>query len=677
MYIGLLNILNKNTGYVNSNPLNYIIYNNKGINQPKDKIDICFKGNTPNTEDITPINIKQLENINGIHCPSCGTKMFTQEYYDELTNRAKNINSAAELSELLNEHKDFITPNYKRVIYMTNNIRNIEDLTVPQYIDALKIQAYDEKVATFDYLKSYLNYYSEHFDGKQKEIIIEAAKNLDPNDNYFNNGKIIMGLCKNLNLDTNQSNELRRNTMQNLFLACRFIGGLNKVYPRDCQKSEKEITVDFVNQIFKHSLLKQNTIVSKSQKPNNVLIMCDECHNRQSDRAFWHNTSATGLKDNIKKYLEDVSLLMGEKKIDNSPNYIRDFCYTVEKVSRQNIAFSEMEIKHIKRAQNVLLRHEYFAPVKQSQVDVPCAECGTTMLPYDMKVQIAKELKQCETPIDFAEMLQKYDKYIGPHAEDISANFIRLARIYPLASNEDFLEIFRKSTRKQLQKQIKPIIKNYLSKRQYYIPDDFKVDNKYVNKAYSYNTESEKLRRFDLVANRVQKYVEDGKFHDLNFDKLNSECFSDIDLSSPNIVAIYSLLRSLNRLSYRAKVLTRPPFMQPNPKAELAETIYELFNMDAATADHLNAAKKGGANTIYNMVGLCRGCNIQKGSKSVNSWYITHPGVRRNFLSHMKVVDKMSKDGIISGYEDWAKQIAEQMYNGTNGKYDIRDEFNK
>jgi hypothetical protein len=117
--------------------------------------------------------------------------------------------------------------------------------------------------------------------------------------------------------------------------------------------------------------------------------------------------------------------------------------------------------------------------------------------------------------------------------------------------------------------------------------------------------------------------------------------------------------------------------MQPNPKAELAETIYEIFNMDAATADHLNAMKKGGANTIYNMIGLCRACNIQKGSKSVNSWYTTHPGVRKNLLPHMKVVDKMSKDGIISGYEDWATQIAEQMYDSTHGKYDIRNEFIK
>ncbi len=674
MIVDSINLLNFRIPVQGLSNDKIFVSNNICLTMPKDRVEISFKGDFSKPENIAPINIEQLKDINGVHCPACGTRMFSQEAFDELINKAQNFTSASELAEMLNEYKEYITPNYKRVIYMTNNIGNIDNLTIPSYIGALKQQAFDEKQSAFDYLKSYLNYYSEHFEGEQKQIILEAANNLDPCDNYFNNGKIIMNLCSKLNLDKNQSNELRRNTMQNLFLACRFLGGLDKVYPIDCEKSDNELAVDFVKQIFKHSLLKENTIVQKSNNKNNVLIMCSECQKRQSQYAFWHSTSNTGLKNNIQKYLKDVSQLMGEKKIDNSQSYISDFCYMTDKVSKQKISFSESEIKYIKVAQNVLLRHDYFAPVRQSEVEVPCAECGTTMLPYEVKVKIAKELKQCETPYDFVEMLEKYDKYINPVARDISACLKKAYEYNPDASNEEILAIFRRAATKKMRRQVQPIINRYISKRHFYIPEDENI-NSDTHKIYSYSSENEKLRRFDLIANRIQDYVNAGKFNDFNINKLQSGCFGDIDLSYPKISAAYSLFRSLDILAYKATVLSSPNFIEHNPKAELAETLYELFNMDAATADHLIAAKKGGAKTPDNMIGLCRSCNYLKGSKSVNTWYTYHPDVRKNFYNHVKVVDNMSKDGIIKGYEDWARQIAEKMYKETNKRFDIRNEL--
>lgn len=35
----------------------------------------------------------------------------------------------------------------------------------------------------------------------------------------------------------------------------------------------------------------------------------------------------------------------------------------------------------------------------------------------------------------------------------------------------------------------------------------------------------------------------------------------------------------------------------------------------------------------------------------------------------------MAKEGLLEGYDDWARTIAETMYEATRGRYDLRDEF--
>ena len=149
-------------------------------------------------------------------------------------------------------------------------------------------------------------------------------------------------------------------------------------------------------------------------------------------------------------------------------------------------------------------------------------------------------------------------------------------------------------------------------------------------------------------------------------------------MSYPHIKSAYIMLRALKVLSYKNAILTISPYIEThNANEEMREIIYQLFNTDAATADHLIAMKKGGKKTVDNIIGLCKGCNQLKSAKSISTWYSLHLGVRHNFINQIYVIDKMSKQGQIEGYENWAHDIAEQMFESTRGKYDIRKDFPK
>ena len=82
-------------------------------------------------------------------------------------------------------------------------------------------------------------------------------------------------------------------------------------------------------------------------------------------------------------------------------------------------------------------------------------------------------------------------------------------------------------------------------------------------------------------------------------------------------------------------------------------------------------------NTKDNLIGMCKGCNTLRNNKGVSAWYAQNINVRKNFHKHLEVVDAMAKEGVIEGYDGWARSIADTMYKLTNHRYDIRHKFKK
>ena len=84
---------------------------------------------------------------------------------------------------------------------------------------------------------------------------------------------------------------------------------------------------------------------------------------------------------------------------------------------------------------------------------------------------------------------------------------------------------------------------------------------------------------------------------------------------------------------------------------------------------------KGGEGDKYNLIGLCKSCNRTKSKKNVYNWYLENKHLEPNLKKQLRIVDKMAKSGQIEGYDDWAKTIAQKVYEQTYGKLDLREDF--
>ena len=156
---------------------------------------------------------------------------------------------------------------------------------------------------------------------------------------------------------------------------------------------------------------------------------------------------------------------------------------------------------------------------------------------------------------------------------------------------------------------------------------------------------------------------------------LYSAVFDGITLSDYGIKAVSTLLRQLRIISYKHSLANPGGDNYQNNKNKVNYITYNLLMSDLATADHFVAQDRGGKGSKYNLIALCKGCNKIKSNKSVIAWYDQHPGVKKNLINQMVIIDGMSKDGYLEDYDDWAIEIAEKLYDETQGLLDYREKF--
>ena len=75
----------------------------------------------------------------------------------------------------------------------------------------------------------------------------------------------------------------------------------------------------------------------------------------------------------------------GPENFENNKSYIHYLVNFLERISKQNISFDSREVGSLLKVGRIASRHQEFVPIVQTKVDVPCAGCGSTMLPHDIK----------------------------------------------------------------------------------------------------------------------------------------------------------------------------------------------------------------------------------------------------------------------------------------------------
>ena len=628
-----------------------------------DTFDVTFTGEEPEIPQ-DPIKLYEARQISGIHCPSCGVKMLAKKDFKNFVENAKNIQNTNQLVELLKKNNEFIPIAYKRILNDYKRIPNYKDTSITNFLISLRDIALYERERYIRNFKHEAERYLPNIPEEDIPAYKDFVESLNEKDTYQQVTLKIQKLVEDSNLDKNHLKNIKRNNILNIALAEKYYNMLNIESLE--QLDDSTAAQQFIDRLFHPSRNKIRKIEKYEYNldhPNNKIMICKDCATKYTSerKVFFNNKNQPDLKANVILYLKDLSFLCGAKMLDIPANYQAYVCNRVNQLTGQNVFFSKFDIQKIYNAQNIMSRHEKFSPIIQSEVDIPCAECGSTLMPHSVKLKVIKDLNTCRTPYDYSEVLKKYQKYEGPYSRKLIEIFNEIVENNPYISNEKFLEKFSSSTERYLRRGVYHILADYKCSRKFYDTDD----------------KRQKLNVFDLIYYRTKRYIDKRKFDDYDMGNFCKTVLDGVQLSDYNIKAASNLIRQLRVISYKHSLAF--PY-NPNNKdnqSKVCSITYNLLMSDLATADHLVAVDKGGDGTKYNLIGMCKSCNKLKSNNSVIAWYDQHPGVKKNLINQIIIINDMAKDGYLEDYDDWAKRVVQNLYNNTNGAINYIEIFEK
>ena len=641
-----------------SNPNTQIGYK-MPITSPNDILELSFTGAFENST--TPVHLEQALEYSTVHCANCGVKMLSKERHEELANEAMNAKNAKELIYIIYKNREYVPHRYEQIFENIKNIPNYKEISIPELRDKLSEIAIEDKRNKVHEAKNFMFQYAKNFPKEKQKKAIHTVKKLHTIQNYVYQKEYIEQFIKDLELNNEEAKEVRFKTLKNILIADSYYRVFNSSQLKEIPQEEygafiiKRLFYPSVNSVI--PILKNPTC---GDTPNNKVMVCKSCLTNQSKSIFWKYYNSRDFKNNLRRYLSDISYLMGSNKIDASNDYVVAFVSITNKVSKGDISFTPDEVKAIRNVGRISARHEGFAPIEQTEVDIPCAECGSTMLPHKKRIKIENEMKKCNTPYEYAQILKKYGKYIGKHQKTLAKIFLNIVDKNPNISNEDF-------------------IKEFSNQEYYYTKNAFKKAFRhfYDERAYMVANHSiEQLKNYDKFADKIEEYISEGKFNNFEVSSMLRECMKGIDFKNHPVRPIFLLVRELKNIAYKHQCTGLGSNKTFEDKDGVYTILFNLFKYNVATADHLVAEHKGGEGDKNNLIGLCKTCNRLKAQKKVKNWISENKYTIENFKRQMHVIDKMTKSGKLQGYDDWAKNIAQKIYELTEGWYDFREEFN-
>ncbi len=644
-------------------PINYNLVIQKPLQNVQKAPFIHFNGTETDTFELSksaPVSyVEQAKDISGIHCPRCGKMMLSEKDYQIILDKASKIETASDFSDLIEEYKYYVPAGMSKILRK----HQTSDNDFMELFNKLCKGAFLKHKDLITKSNKYLLEFSKTLPKEKQEDIENFVNQIKPNTSSYNYSKKLFPLLHNCNLSKPQYLELLNNTILRLRNSSDYLFVF--YHPNIKNMTPGEISQIMSERIFSKALTTHGKIsnIYGLDNPNNEILTCQSCSEKTGEKTFLNVSDLEDpeLKGNIRTYLQDISMKLGHKTLQTNSPYIYYLCNFIDRISKHEITFSTEEIDTIKKLNLIASRHSEFTPITQSKTDIPCAGCGSTMLPHEIKQKIEHELQHRSTIKGYLGILQKYDKYIGKYARETADLLIKLAEDNPEISKLKLVELLQFETDKKSEKEVEKVFKEFSKVRPYILQTRPLAE----------------VNNYDKISKAIFEYIFSGKLKkDFSYMAFVSEGLKDFNLDKDMPVFVYTFLNKIKIICNKNSIVKYNDFDVEKDKDPLQTIIYKIFNSNLATADHLVARKKGGEATIDNMIGLCKQCNtIVKGGKDVFPWMIQNPTSRQYLPEQLRVIKKMAKRGEIENFDHWAENVAERIKKETRGKFDFTDQI--
>ena len=610
----------------------------------------------------------QLENLSGVHCPSCGTIMLNKSEYESLLEQAKNIKNPLEFVNFLNENDKYVSTVYNHLMKTFNklvqknpNIDFNELLAVTKYIENRRILNHIDN--DIEILNKIIQK-NELSDNDKRLIILcqtelKALTNSDKKDFSYTKYKEIL---KNTILKTEYEEKfdfyLSRKEKFIQKLSGRFILNCANNLETSEEKAYQLIKNIFANSVSKYYEINKNN--NDSESHFNKILLCQNC--QKNEGTINNLLHANDLKkENYNQYIDDIA----EKAVNDE---IEDTTYPIT----LNGYISKISKKTLNRTYSPAikkLRTKIFYQSNPQDFDltsvegIPCACCGQPTITHKKKLDIFEQIEQVSSREEYLKIIEDNKEFIRQRYIPITNYLEKL--LSTNLSDEEIIDELRRFGAKYLDKKLQQNVDymNYIIDINRHSPDNNKYIKQYIEtvKKDFLNLPSDKqflLSEYQQLINNTIKYI-DGNIKHRYIDRLR---FTIKNAYAANHV-LYPSPKVYNKFDSPLKII-----------------LQDIFKNSVATKDHFIAKHNSGSNNETNLIVLCKGCNTYKSDAKTDGWLKRTPQFKYNIQKQANFIqDKVKEGELSSSHLEYLSNLQENLYFVTNGEVEIElksEDFN-
>lgn len=600
-----------------------------------------------------------LLSLDGVHCPCCGEEMLSAQKASEIIRSVRKAQDLQQYSKVLSENKEYFHhkfhPFIKSLNYLAQNYpeKSIEDALKILYTGSSKLV-----VKTMHSQAQYLNklYEDYNFSTSDKEKLKSCAdylatrEVLPKKDEY---DKILDQTLRQLDNEKKKDITFKVNNRIMSAYNCRNI--LSLINKQDSKIPKHEYIIKTMLSYSQNSLVNIFEPKPSYLKYNDMLI-CTKCSKRY--KSFNYIKNSPHAEENLKFYVDDISNAIANNRLGKNDQYLYDFIKIANSNKSSNVLIRKTDLNGI--VQSRLFSQRKRGYVFEQYSGIPCGSCGTKTITHNEKLAIFNDIKQCENLHELYGTIKINKEHIIPNYKLIFNRFEKLLKENPNISETEMLNQLQIANRKDFVKHLNYIcekIESTANKSQYnFVEKEIIKDFIFTLKNDFMTTPPQKEFRYDDYNTAIEKTL--SKLH--HQDKAKLICIAKEDLKK----------------YYMLDYIVHPPEnIIATAGNEIKAMFQNIFKMSVITVDHMDALALGGADEYYNKIGLCKGCNNEKGRQPLKQWAKQHPEINRNLPKHLKFVSSIIKKENLKDMIDYPEEAAKQANKLGQGKIHIQTDY--
>lgn len=632
---------------------------------------ITYEAKSLPVHSYMPLNFKAAENnslsvdlqsLQNMHCPMCGTKMFNAQELENAAKDIKNVETINDFFNVIDKYDEYINPEFTIPLEELKNLSKEKEYeSLDEFIKTAQRKAYDKACKSIVYRHNEISRWEENnnLSNHDKIIVRDYKKGINELktqkshtyllSNHNNLLKSTLGKLEN-NDRHNIYTTMKRHLQRRILFEFLF-GKYGKKYDNQAQT--------FLYNLLSHSKSRVSSLFPERDRfeniNTNIILNCKHCATTNENLTHKWREKQNFYYDHVNELVTNAL----EGKIPSNSAYPIYLVEHVKQYTKNKLLPSfHTEMLNLMEITGVECKRSVdFSPSQHRGVH--CASCGNITIPNDLKCEISDKITKSQNASELFDIVEEYSDLLKPQYNDIIKRYRYIIRTSPEAKDENIIKNLRTFQNEKIKKVLNYSISDIkkIAELQKLDKNEKDLINEYIKRTNEFSG--------TLTYNKVFPFED--------YRKILSETLFNIKKPYRHEI-IDKVLTSIKQ-EYAVQFVMFPPDVITKRSGNVLKSVIKnFFNSSIITVDHLDPKSKykpekeknsfeektylrNQANKKKNLVVMCRECNELKKDKDFKTWHKTHKEFDKNLPIYLADIKRLSDENKINGFENYSMEV--------------------